>query len=273
MSLILLVPLLGVALCLAMAGAWLIASRTGNSGWVDTIWSASTGAAAVAAALAPLEGQEGFWPRQILLALLAGLWSARLAGHILQRTLSGHDDPRYAHLKREWGADAPRRMFLFLQSQAIAGLFLALCVLAARNPTPHWSISDFAGILVLAVAVMGEGLADRQLARFRAEPRNKGRVCDVGLWGVSRHPNYFFEWLGWCAYPLIAAPWADHPWGLAAGVGPLMMYWVLVHASGIPPTEAHMLRSRGAAFAAYQARVSAFWPIPGAIKRFESPAE
>lgn len=273
MSLVLLILLLGVALCVMMAGAWLVATRTGNSGWVDTIWSASTGAAAVVAALAPIEGQVGFWPRQLLLAVLAGLWSARLAGHILQRTLAGHDDPRYAHLKREWGADAPRRMFQFLQSQAIAGLFLALCVMAARNPSQGWMLSDVAGVVVLAIAVLGEGVADRQLARFRSDPRNKGRVCDVGLWGVSRHPNYFFEWLGWWAYPLIAAPWAGHPWGLLALLGPAMMYWVLVHASGIPPTEAHMLRSRGAAFAAYQARVNAFWPIPRAIKRFATPAE
>ncbi len=96
-------------------------------------------------------------------------------------------------------------MFQFLQSQAIAGLFLALCVLAARNPTQGWMLSDLAGVLILAIAVIREGVSDRQLARFRADPRTKA-VCDVGLWGVSRHPNYFFEWLGWWANPLIAAP-------------------------------------------------------------------
>ncbi|WP_127091427.1 DUF1295 domain-containing protein [Aquabacter cavernae] len=257
-----LVVLIVLGLCLVMAGAWALAARTGNSGWVDTLWSAGTGLAAMVAALVPVHGMDGYLPRQLLLAVLAGLWSARLAGHILARTLAGHDDPRYAHLKREWGADAPRRMFLFLQAQAVAGALLALCVLAARNPAPGWRIWDLLGLAMLVVAVAGEGLADRQLARFRADKANAGRVCDVGLWGLSRHPNYFFEWLGWWAYPLIAAPWAGGPaWGWLALLGPVMMYWVLVHASGIPPTEAHMLRSRGEAYRAYQARVNAFWPF------------
>lgn len=271
MSLLLLVALLAVALSLLMAGAWWLARRTGNSGWVDTIWSGGTGAAAMAAALVPLDGVASFWPRQILLAAMAALWSARLAGHILRRTLAGHDDPRYAHLKREWGDAAPLRMFKFLQAQAVAGLFLALCVLAARNPAQGWMVSDLAGLAVLAAAVVGEGIADRQLARFRADRANAGRVCDVGLWGMSRHPNYVFEWLGWCAYPLIAAPWAGHAWGVFALLGPAMMYWVLVHASGIPPTEAHMLRSRGAAYRAYQARVGAFWPVPRGFRRAPTP--
>lgn len=261
MSVIGVVVLLVAGFCLVMAGAWLLASRTGNSGWVDVIWSSGTGVAAATAALVPLQGVDGFWPRQCLLAVLASVWSVRLAAHILRRTLAGKDDPRYAQLKREWGENASRRMFLFLQSQAIAGACLALCVLAARNPWHGWLLSDLAGVLLLGGAVIGESVSDGQLARFRADPRNAGKVCDVGLWGASRHPNYFFEWLGWCAYPLIAAPWADHPLGLFACLGPVMMYWVLVHASGIPPTEAHMLRSRGAAFAAYQARVSPFWPV------------
>jgi steroid 5-alpha reductase family enzyme len=80
---------------------------------------------------------------------------------------------------------------------------------------------------------------------------------------MSRHPNYFFEWMGWFAYAIIAIDFSGgYPWGWLALAGPALMYWLLVHASGIPPLEAHMLRSRGQAFRDYQHRVNAFWPGP-----------
>jgi len=112
-------------------------------------------------------------------------------------------------------------------------------------------------------ALLGETVADRQMAAFRADPANRGKIADTGLWGLSRHPNYFFEWLGWWSYPLIAiGTSADWAWGWAALAAPAMMYWLLVHASGIPPLEKAMLESRGEAFRAYQKRVRAFFPLP-----------
>ena len=84
-------------------------------------------------------------------------------------------------------------------------------------------------------------------------------MCDAGLWGWSRHPNYFFEWLGWLAYPLLAI---DPAAAILAGSrcpAPAFMYWLLVYVSGIPPLEQQMLRSRGDAYRDYQARVSAFF--------------
>lgn len=256
-----------VALALFLAGAmtlaWWLATRTGNHGWVDTIWSLSTGLAAIAAALVPIDG-AGPQLRALVVAGLAAIWAGRLGSHILVRTLKGQDDPRYAALRREWGADADRRLFFFLQSQAVAGFILALVALVtARNPQPFGTAWDMVGLGLAAVALGGEALADRQLARFRADPTNKGRICDAGLWGLSRHPNYFFEWLGWLAYPLLAISLSGAwPWGFLALAGPVMMYALLVHVSGIPPTERHMEATRGAAFRAYQRRVNAFWPGP-----------
>jgi steroid 5-alpha reductase family enzyme len=125
---------------------------------------------------------------------------------------------------------------------------------------------------MLVIAIVGEAIADRQLATFRADPKNRGQVCDVGLWGMSRHPNYFFEWFGWLAYPAIAIDLGSYPWGWIALCGPALMYWLLVYASGIPPLEAHMLRSRGAAFRAYQDRVNAFWPGPPRARRCSEPS-
>ena len=111
--------------------------------------------------------------------------------------------------------------------------------------------------------MLGEGAADRQLDVFKADPRNRGRVCDVGLWSWSRHPNYFFEWLGWLTYPVIAIdPAGAWPQGWLTLLGPLTMWLLLNFLSGVPPLEAHMLRSRGEAFRDYQRRTSAFFPLP-----------
>ncbi len=257
--------IVGLALCLAltMTVAWLVALRSGRSGWIDAIWSFATGVFGAAAALFVFDGSE-VSTRQMLVALLALLWSLRLGLHIAARTARGGDDPRYRQLREEWGTAFPVRLFWFLQIQALAALVLVLSIaIAAHNPAPGLRALDAIGIAVLIAAVAGEAVADRQLSAFRSDPANEGRVCDVGLWGMSRHPNYFFEWLGWCAYALIAIDaTGSYPWGWLALAGPLLMYWLLVHASGIPPLEAHMLRSRGEVFRKYQQRVNAFWPGP-----------
>jgi steroid 5-alpha reductase family enzyme len=250
----------GIFLCLAMAGAWLAQQRSGKSGWADVTWSFGLGIAGACLALAPL-GDTPNPMRQGLVASLALIWALRLGGHILARTRGGGEDPRYLQLAREWGTSFRQRLFWFLQLQAVCALFLALSVLlAGHSPGPmRWT--DIAGFLLLAVAILGEGIADAQLTRFRTNSANDKRVCDEGLWAFSRHPNYFFQWLGWLAYPLIAFdPGGGFPWGWMALSGPAFMYWLLVHVSGLPPLEAHMLRSRGKAYRAYQARVSGFFP-------------
>ncbi|TPN81856.1 DUF1295 domain-containing protein [Mesorhizobium sp. CU2] len=251
-----------VGLALTMAVAWLIAIRTGRSGWVDAIWSLAVGIfGAYVALVATAEADNE--RRQWLVAILALAWSLRLGLHIAMRTIGdGRDDPRYSQLKQDWGAGFASRLFWFLQVQAAAAFLLVISIMAAaHNPAPELGFSDLTGIVILLVAVGGEALADRQLTAFRAKPTNRGKVCDIGLWGLSRHPNYFFEWLGWVAYAAIAlgSP-AAYPWGYAALAGPVLMYWLLVHVSGIPPLEAHMLRSRGDEFRRYKARVNAFWP-------------
>ena len=264
MSLFTLIVAVAVALCAIMALAWQVALRTGQSGWIDAIWSFAVGGAGVAVALLPVEDSQPVAERQYLVAAIVAAWSLRLGLHITVRTRNGGDDPRYAQLRRDWGEEFPRRLFSFLQIQAAAALLLVIAVLvAARNPSPGLGFGDFLGVAIMAVAVFGEGVADRQLARFRADPANRGKVCDEGLWAYSRHPNYFFEWLCWLAYVAIAIDFGGgYPWGYAAVLAPAFMYWLLVHVSGIPPLEAHMLRSRPEAFREYQERVNGFWPGP-----------
>lgn len=264
MSFPILILALALACALLMTAAWAVAESTGQSGWVDSIWSFTVGVVGVAAALMPVAGSPGISARQALVAALVALWSLRLGIHIGLRTRGGGDDPRYADLRDTWGEDARTQLFLFLQIQAACAFLLVVSILvAARNPAPGLGPLDALGVCVLLTAVLGEGVADRQLTRFRADPAHRGKVCDVGLWGVSRHPNYFFQWLGWLAYAVIALNGVGHyPWGWLALSGPAFMYALLVHVSGIPPLEAHMLRSRGKAFRAYQARVNAFFPGP-----------
>lgn len=247
-----------VVLSLVMTGAWALQRATGNSGWVDVVWSFGLGLAGLLLALTP----GGPNSRQVVVAVLIAAWSVRLGLHIAQRSMHGPEDARYAALREEWGERFQWRLFLFLQVQALAATLLGLSMmLAAHNPAPFPRVLDIAGIAVLLVAVGGEALADDQLRRFKANAANKGRVCDAGLWGWSRHPNYFFEWFGWIAYPLLAIS-GDWWWGWLALTGPAFMYWLLVHVSGIPLLEQQMLKSRGDAFRIYQSRVSSFFPLP-----------
>ena len=252
---------LALSLSVLMAGAWVVQQRTGNSGWVDTIWTFSVGLVGAAGALWPF-GSSDLNARQWLVAGLVVIWSLRLGIHIAGRSSGIKDDPRYAEFARDWGDAAPRRMFLFLQNQALGSIPLVFAIfVAAHVPVAELRPRDYLGVLVLLVGIAGEALSDGQLKQFRHQPTSKGQVCDVGLWGWSRHPNYFFEWLGWLAYPVIAISLND-PWGWATLLAPAFMYWILVHVTGIPPLEAQMLRSRGERYRAYQARTSIFFPWP-----------
>ncbi len=256
---------IALSLSVPMAGAWVVQQRTGNSGWVDTIWTFSIGLVGAGSALWPIRDAVPN-ARQWLVAALVAIWSVRLGLHIAVRTAGITDDPRYAAFAHEWGVDSPRRMFVFLQNQGFGSIPLVFAIfVAARFPDAGLRFADYLGALILLIGIAGEALADAQLRNFRHDPANKGRVCDAGLWRWSRHPNYFFEWFGWLAYPVIAIPLAaplDYPWGWASLLAPVFMYWILVHVTGIPPLEAQMLRSRGERYRDYQSRTSAFFPLP-----------
>jgi len=239
-------------LSLVMMAAWAWQRHTANAGWVDAFWTFGLGCAGIAVCLTA-------GPRGPMVALAVGLWSLRLGSHILGRTRVGPEDSRYANFRREWGAGFERRMFLFLQIQAAAAILLLVPLYSAATASTQTGWRDGVAVIVILAAISGEGLADAQLQRFRTDPANHGKVCEAGLWRWSRHPNYFFEWLYWTAYPLLAVGSA---WFWPALIGPALMYWLLVHVSGIPPLEAQMLRSRGDLFRDYQRRVRAFFPIP-----------
>jgi steroid 5-alpha reductase family enzyme len=251
-----------VFLVMAMALVWAFQRAMRNGGWTDVFWAYVLGAAGVVVALLPVAGAAPT-ARQWIVAALIAVWGLRLGSYLAIRVGGHPEDVRYADLRRQWGARTDIMMFGFLQLQGAASFLLSLGVLVAARRPGELSWQDGLGGTLLAIAIVGEGLADAQLAAFKADPANRGRICDTGLWAWSRHPNYFFEWLAWLAYPVIAIDLSGRwPWGVVALIGPVLMYHLLNNVSGVRMLEQAMARSRGAAFEAYKARTSVFFLLP-----------
>lgn len=237
---------------------WGIQQRTKDAGISDVGWAASLGGLAVLYA-ATLDA--GWAPRRWLVAALAAGWAARLAWHLLtDRVLTGEEDGRWASLRRRFGDRAGIGFLgVFLLQAALAVVLSLAYLLAMRAPTAGWRAWDGLAVVLVVVSVVGETIADRQLARWRGDPANRGKTCREGLWNYSRHPNYFFEWIQWWAWPAFAA---GAPWGWTALFAPGLMLLFILKISGIPPTERRALESRGEDYRAYQRTTSAFWPRP-----------
>lgn len=246
---------------LLMALLWLIAHHRTNAGIVDVAWSFMTALLGAWFAITA----DGHPPRAYLVAGMAIVWGVRLGTHVGGRVGREPEDGRYQHLRGQWGGASARNLFVFFQIQALwAVMFAAPMLAAASNRAAPLGQLDWLGVAFWIVALTGESVADRQLARFKAAPSNRGRVCQVGLWRYSRHPNYFFEWLHWWAYVCLAA---GSPYWWIAILGAAVMLVFLTKVTGIPPTEAQALRSRGDAYRRYQQTTSSFVPWPPAGPR------
>jgi len=245
---------LGAVALMLLAWAWQL--RTRNAGVVDVVWSFGMAASAMTYAVL-LDG--ALLPR-LLVAVLGGAWGLRLAWHLGTRVFGdAHEDGRYAYLRKHWD-DAQGKFLLFFLAQALMIVLLSIPFwIVAHNPRGDWSLWTTLGVLIWAMSVAGESLADRQLAAWKRDPAHKGQTCRDGLWRYSRHPNYFFEWLHWFAYVCLAVglPWG---WVLGSLCGPALMLAFLYRVTGIPYTEAQSLRSRGEDYARYQRTTSAFFP-------------
>lgn len=236
-------------------GAYLLARKLQLMAIVDTIWTAGLGLSALI--YHSVAGADS--ARSWAVLLIIGLWSFRLSYHLLaDRVFKGHEDPRYRALGEHWGKQAARNFyFLFLIQIPFIALFLYPVTLAMGNDMDAWLWTDSLAVLIAIVAMAGEGIADKQLAGFRADPANQGGVCRDGLWRYSRHPNYFFEWLYWFSYVAFAWP-GEGSWPVL--IGPLAMYVFLRFVTGVPHAERSSLKSRGDAYRRYQATTNAFFP-------------
>ena len=240
---------------LALALVWAFQLKSHNANLVDPVWSWSLGALGVcfaASGSAPIV-------LRAMLAVFAGLWGLRLGTHLFRRNHGKPEDGRYARLREQWGYAADRNLFWFFQVQTVFAALLSLpfVVVAWRDELPPtWAIA--AATIVWIVSLVGEAAADALLARFVQDSSNKGRVCRVGLWRYSRHPNYFFECMHWFTYLLLAI---GSPWWWIGLISPAVMAFLLLRLSGIPITEAHLARSRPG-YADYIRTTSAFIPWP-----------
>jgi steroid 5-alpha reductase family enzyme len=240
---------------LVMLAGWLHQRRTRNAGIVDVLWSACMAAAAVFYAAC---GSGAPLPR-VLVAVLGGIWGARLAVHLWQRVSDEPEDGRYRYLRDHWQDDQQRFLLFFMAQALLTALFSLPFWIAAHNPNPQWNVWTASAVLVWLISLGGETIADRQLARFRANPEHRGQTCRNGLWRYSRHPNYFFEWLHWFAYVCLSVG-TGTGWVAASLVGPVLMLISLYWITGIPFTEAQALRSRGDDYRAYQRTTSPLIP-------------
>jgi steroid 5-alpha reductase family enzyme len=197
--------------------------------------------------------------RALLLALLISLWGVRLSAYMLWRSHGKGEDPRYGSWRREYGE---RFWWVSLFNVfLVQALFLWVISLAmqygqtARTPaTLTWL--DLLGTVVWTIGFVFETVGDWQLARFKADPGNSGKVMDRGLWTYTRHPNYFGEALIWWGIWLIVCATPNSWWTL---ISPLLITITLVKITGIALTEKTILEKK-AHYRDYMKRTSAFFP-------------
>lgn len=245
-----------------LALGWLLSVRLHDTSIVDVMWG--PGFALVAAVGAWVGAGDPL--RKLLVLVLVGLWGLRLALHIYLRNRGKGEDYRYQAMRRNQG---PR--FVWLSAFTVFGLqgalllFIAMPLAVATGQPSRVGAGagssglgpfDYAGVALFALGFCFEAVGDAQLARFKADPANRGKVCDVGLWRYSRHPNYFGDATLWWGLYLIACAVPGGGWTIAS---PLVMTVLLLKVSGVALLE-RGLTSTKPGYAEYIARTSAFVP-------------
>ncbi|MFE0463535.1 DUF1295 domain-containing protein [Kitasatospora sp. NPDC058965] len=248
---------LGVVLAVLLA-AFAVGVRTGRHRGVDVAWGLAF--AAVALTGYPLSAGHGDAARRALATALVAVWGIRLAGHLWSRARGAPEDPRYARMLARVPPErrtryALRTVYLL---QAALVWFVSLPVQLAQYLPQRLGPLAAVAVVLWLVGIGFEAVGDSQLARFKADPANRGRVMDRGLWRYTRHPNYFGDACVWWALFLLVA---DQPIGWAVLPAPLLMTWLLAFGSGRPLLERKLAADKPE-WAAYAARTSSFLPRP-----------
>jgi steroid 5-alpha reductase family enzyme len=245
-----------LAILVVVHGAtFVIGRRIGRYNVVDVTWG--VGFVAVAAVAAASGTGDLF--RRVLLLVLVAVWGMRLAWHMIVKSAGNGEDPRYHDLLRgDFSTGHVVRRVFVVQAAATWFVSLPLQVSAVGGPTPPLlRLVLIAGVVLWIVGVLFEAVGDHQLRGFMADPANKGVIMDRGLWGWTRHPNYFGDACVWWGLWLASiASWVS----LLTVFSPVLMSYFLVYATGAKLTERYMRNRPG--FAEYRLRTSFFVPMP-----------
>jgi steroid 5-alpha reductase family enzyme len=238
------------AVVVAMVATFAIAALRGRQDTIDTTWGLGFALVAVVSFVSSGGGS-------IPLTVCTVVWGARLAWHLHTRNARRGEDPRYRAIIADAGTNPTahliRKVYL---PQAVLLWFVALPVQLGQFGAMTWY--GWIGVALWAFGFGFEALGDAQLSRFRADPRNAGKVLDIGLWRYTRHPNYFGDACVWWGLYLVAA---STPYGAATVLSPVLMTWLLTKGTGKPLLEKDIAHRRPS-YVDYVRRTSGFIPLP-----------
>jgi len=233
---------------------WLASIKIQNASIVDAMWALSLGIPV----FIYISSHDGSSLRKTILMGMALIWSFRLGIHLSKRIYAHHpeEDSRYKVLREQWEEKSNRNFLIIFLVNAVLVFSLSLPFYFSSQFNGPLQPLEWIGIIVFCVGFIGESIADHQLAEFR-KLSGSGKICELGLWNYSRHPNYFFEAVIWVGIYLFCAA---SPNGIYTFHAPVIMIFLLTKVTGIPPTERSLLKSRGDAYKEYQQTTSAFIP-------------
>lgn len=240
-----------------MVVTWSISVAIRDASIVDIAWGA--GFVVVAWTAFAFNGETG--ARNWLVVLLVSAWGLRLSGYLAWRNLGKGEDYRYQAMRRYWGSRFPVvSLFTVFGLQGVLMLIVSLPVQMVQIPGGPDGLVwlDYVGIVAWSAGFFFEAVGDWQLARFKADPANAGKVMDRGLWRYTRHPNYFGDFLAWWGLFLLALARPELAWTI---VGPIVMSILLVRVSGVALLE-RSIGKRRPGYEEYVRRTSAFIPMP-----------
>ncbi len=245
-----------ITIMCVMVATWLLSLVLKNASIVDIVWGLGFVITSWVLALT-IDGDS---TRQILLAVMVGAWGLRLGGYLAKRNIGHGEDWRYKAMRKKKG---PRFGLISLVTvfglQGVLMWVVSLPVMFGNSDAiPGVGPLAVIGVMVWAVGLSFEAVGDWQLAKFKKDPSNAGKVMQTGLWSLTRHPNYFGDALLWWGIGIVGAETGT---GVIGFIGPVVMTVFLLRVSGVPMLERSLMKRREG-YAEYAARTSAFIPRP-----------
>lgn len=242
-----------VVLVVLAVAFWPYTRAKSNVNVIDSLWSLFF----VVAAWVQWSLIEQPGPRAACILLFVTLWGLRLSGYLTWRNWNKPEDARYAAIRRRNPNFGFKSLYIVFLLQAGLAWFISMPLLGALAGQRSIGWLDILGMALFAIGFLFEAVGDVQLAKFKANPANRKKVLDSGLWRYTRHPNYFGNFCIWWGFYCFAAG-AGAWWSLPA---PILMTFLLLRVSGVALLEKD-IGQRRPAYADYMRRTSAFFPMP-----------